>query len=78
MIRVVVEICALRIHRLIQDTSPDEKDVDAEQNTNYVPVTFRRRRFVMIRALVEEAAAITSVALFVAMIVVWAHVFAVL
>jgi hypothetical protein len=32
----------------------------------------------MIRALVEEAAAITSIALFVAMVAVWAHVFAVL
>jgi len=32
----------------------------------------------MIRAVVEEAAAIASITLFVGMIAVWAHVFAVL
>jgi hypothetical protein len=32
----------------------------------------------MIRAVVEEAAAIASIALFVGMIAVWAHLFAVL
>ena len=32
----------------------------------------------MIRAVVEEAAALTSITLFVGMIVVWAQVFAVL
>jgi hypothetical protein len=32
----------------------------------------------MIRAVIEEAAAIASITLFVGMIAVWAHVFAVL
>jgi hypothetical protein len=32
----------------------------------------------VIRAVIEEAAAIASIALFVGMIAVWAHVFAVL
>jgi hypothetical protein len=32
----------------------------------------------MIRAVIEEAAAIASIALFVGMIAVWAHLFAVL
>jgi hypothetical protein len=32
----------------------------------------------MIRAVIEEAAAIASISLFVGMIAIWAHVFAVL
>jgi hypothetical protein len=32
----------------------------------------------MIRAVIEEAAAIASITLFVGMIAIWAHVFAVL
>lgn len=32
----------------------------------------------MVRAVIEEAAAIASIALFVGMIAVWAHLFAVL
>ncbi len=43
---------------------------------NYVPFSFFRE-VVMFRAVVEEAAALASVALFIGMIAVWAHVIAV-
>jgi hypothetical protein len=43
---------------------------------NYVLCSFRED--IMFRAVVEEAAALTSVALFVGMIAVWAQVFAVM
>jgi hypothetical protein len=47
-----------------------------EQKANYVPSTFFWEA-VMLRAVVEEAAALASVALFIGMIAVWAHVIAV-
>ena len=47
-----------------------------EQMMNYVLCSFRED--IMFRAVVEEAAALTSVALFVGMIAVWAQVFAVM
>ena len=43
---------------------------------NYVLLSFKED--VMFRAVVEEAAALTSIALFVGMIAVWAQVFAAL
>ena len=47
-----------------------------EQKVNYVLFSFKED--VMFRAVVEEAAALTSIALFVGMIAVWAQVFAAL
>ena len=46
-----------------------------EQNQNYVLHLFLMEA-VMFRAVVEEAAALASITLFVGMIVVWAQVFA--
>jgi hypothetical protein len=43
---------------------------------NYVLPSFRED--IMFRAVVEEAAALTSVALFVGMIAIWAQVFSTL
>ena len=39
---------------------------------NYVPCPFRED--IMFRAVVEEAAALTSIALFIGMIAVWAQI----
>jgi hypothetical protein len=50
--------------------------LDREQTVNYVHYVFFRSQ-AMIRAVVQEAAAITSVGLFVGMIAVWAHVIAI-
>jgi hypothetical protein len=47
-----------------------------EQTMNYVLCSFREDT--MFHALVEEAAALTSIALFVGMIAIWAQVFATL
>ena len=47
-----------------------------EQTMNYVLLSFRED--IMFRAVVEEAAALTSLALFVGMIAVWVQVFAAL
>jgi hypothetical protein len=49
-----------------------------EQNTNYVLCSFLLGEVFMIRAVVEEAAALASVSLFLGMLAVWAQVFAVL
>jgi hypothetical protein len=51
-----------------------KKPFDVEQKENYVLCSFRRE--IMFRAVVEEAAALTSLALFVGMIAVWVQVFA--
>ena len=45
---------------------------------NYVLSMFASGEDIMIRAVVEEAAALTSITLFVGMIVVWAQVLSVL
>ncbi len=45
---------------------------------NYVPSMFEKREGIMIRAVVEEAAALASITLFVGMVVVWAQVLSVL
>jgi len=47
-----------------------------EHNMNYVLLSFRED--IMFRAVVEEAAALTSIALFLGMIAVWAQVIAAL
>jgi hypothetical protein len=53
--------------------------VDAERSMNYVPFMFKYvGGCIMIRAVVEEAAALASITLFVGMIVVWAQVLSVL
>ena len=44
---------------------------------NYVLFLFQRR-LVMFRAVIEEAAALTSIVLFIGMIAVWAQLFYVL
>jgi hypothetical protein len=51
---------------------------DREHIMNYVPPMFTKREGIMIRAVVEEAAALASITLFVGMIVVWAQVLSVL
>ena len=43
---------------------------------NYVPPSFREDN--MFRAVVEEAAALTSIALFLGMIAIWAQIIATL
>jgi hypothetical protein len=52
--------------------------IDLEHIMNYVPLMFNLWGCIMIRAVVEEAAALASITLFVGMIVVWAQVLAVL
>ncbi len=52
------------------------KDLTKEQTMNYVLCSFRED--IMFRAVVEEAAALTSLALFIGMIAIWAQVFSVL
>lgn len=49
-----------------------------EHNANYVPPSFFLGRGNMIRALVEEAAALASISLFLGMVAIWAQVFAAL
>ena len=48
------------------------RDLTLEHNMNYVLLSFRED--IMFRAVVEEAAALTSIALFLGMIAVWAQV----
>ena len=45
---------------------------------NYVHDLFRREWEIMVRALVEEAATLASLALFLGMIAIWAQVIATL
>jgi len=47
--------------------------IDEEHIMNYVPCMFVREDN-MVRAVVEEAAALASITLFIGMIAVWAHV----
>jgi hypothetical protein len=49
-----------------------------EQKQNYVPRSFLTEEGLMFRAVVEEAAALASISLFVGMLAVWAQVFATL
>ena len=46
--------------------------IDTEQIRNYVLYSFREES--MFRAVMEEAAALTSIALFLGMIAIWAQV----
>ncbi len=45
---------------------------------NYVPVPFQEKAMFPFRVVVEEAAALTSLALFLGMIAIWAQVIAAL
>jgi hypothetical protein len=45
-----------------------------EQKANYVPPSFSTEAF-MVRALMEEAAALASISLFLATIAIWAQLF---
>jgi hypothetical protein len=45
---------------------------------NYVHVLFLCRSWIMVRAVVEEAATLASLALFLGMIAIWAQVIATL
>jgi hypothetical protein len=49
-----------------------------EQRKNYVLISFCWGGFPMFRAVVEEAAALASISLFLGMIAVWAQVLAAL
>jgi hypothetical protein len=57
-------------------TGPDPamNAIDLEHITNYVLSMFTEGEGNMFRAVVEEAAALASITLFVGMIVVWAQV----
>jgi phosphate/sulfate permease len=54
------------------------KRLDLEHIMNYVLLLFRGREFQMFRSVVEEAAAIASLALFLGMIAIWARIIATL
>jgi hypothetical protein len=49
-----------------------------ERKENYVPLSFHLGRSVMFRAVVEEAAALASISLFLGMLAVWVQVFSTL
>jgi hypothetical protein len=50
----------------------------SERIMNYVPLLFSYREGDMFRALIEEAAALASLALFLGMIAIWAQIVATL
>ena len=50
--------------------------LDLEHKVNYVPFSFLLRERDMVRAVVEEAAALASLTLFLGMIDIWAQVIA--
>jgi hypothetical protein len=49
-----------------------------EHKVNYVPLSFKTEGQVMVRAVAEEALALASLTLFLAMVAVWAEVLGVL
>jgi hypothetical protein len=49
-----------------------------EQKENYVRYSFKQRGIVMVRNVAEEALALASLTLFLAMVAVWAEVLGVL
>ena len=51
-------------------------ELTLEHSMNYIPVLFWCRERDMIRAVVEEAATLASLALFLGMIAIWAQVIA--
>ena len=55
-----------------------ERGIDSEQIVNYVLPLFKYGGFNMFRAVVEEAAALASVALFIGTIAIWVQILAVL
>jgi hypothetical protein len=52
--------------------------LDLEQKANYVPRLFQKATAMPFRAIVEEAAALASITLFLGMIAIWAQVIATL
>jgi hypothetical protein len=50
----------------------DFDDLTREQNMNYVLSTFRRKA--MFKTVIQEAAALASLSLFVGMIAIWTQV----
>jgi hypothetical protein len=54
------------------------RSLTLEQIVNYVLPSFYTREGVMIRSLMEEAAALASLTLFIGMVVIWAQVIATL
>ena len=58
--------------------TPHSSYLTPEQSMNYVHDLFLLRGQIMVRAVVEEAATLTSLALFLGMIAIWAQVIATL
>jgi len=48
--------------------------IDSEQKENYLRFLFYKREGLMVRAVAEEALALASISLFLAMVAVWAQV----
>jgi len=76
--RAVIQVNALGLAECVKSSFSRtfQKPLDEEQTTNYVLYSFMEE--IMFRAVVEEAAALTSIALFVGMIAVWVQVLAAL
>jgi hypothetical protein len=64
----------------IPDSITQYLSLTLEQNTNYVPFmfTYAKGRIVMVKSVVEEAVALASITLFLAMVAVWTQVLGVL
>ena len=60
------------------ETAPTIGLLTPEQRTNYVLLSFLFGEVVMFRAVVEEAAALASISLFLGMLAVWVQVFSTL
>jgi hypothetical protein len=59
--------------RPFPDRFPTRQDLTLEQKRNSVPSMFLSREVVMLKIFVEEAAALASLTLFIAMIAIWAQ-----
>ncbi len=57
---------------------PKSVRLTLEQKVNYVPSSFFCGERHMFRSLIEEAAALASLTLFIGMVVIWAQVLATL
>jgi hypothetical protein len=60
---------------LIPDSTELTTRLTLEQTKNYVLSSFHRGEANMFRAVVEEAAALASISLFLGMLAVWVQVF---
>jgi hypothetical protein len=66
--------CQLTTDSATIETDPLPR-LDLEQSANYVLCSFQTKgRDIMVRAVAEEALALTSITLFLAMVAVWAQV----